>query len=259
MTPNELLPEPLPLEPLELLARWLDEAGAAGLTPNPNAMVLATADAAGRPHARVVLCKELRVLPGYVTFFTNYLSVKGRDLQANPRAAAVMHWDRLGRQVRLEGCVARCAQTESDAYFASRPWQSRLSAWASRQSEPVGSRAELERTLQDTARRFGAPQPFEVEVDVDVRADADADAVPPDPGVSIERPPYWGGYQLWIEAVELWVAGAARLHDRARWQRTLSRVGTDASAGATGATGAAGAAGATLFDTGPWRATRLQP
>lgn len=231
MTPHrEFLPEPLPVEPLEMVERWLAEAVAANSRPNPNAMVLATADGHGVPHARVVLCKELRVRPGYITFFTNYQSHKGRDLEQNPRAAAVMHWDRLGRQVRLEGRVVQITAGESDAYFASRPWQSRIGAWASRQSEPVGSRAELTRALQSAAQRFGVPSPLAV------------DAAAPDPGVAIDRPPHWGGYHLWIEAVELWVAGDARLHDRARWQRTLSP-----------------AASASVFDPGPWQATRLQP
>lgn len=246
MTPQrEYLPEPLPIEPLELVARWLAEAVAGGFRPNPNAMVLATADVQGVPHARVVLCKDLRVRPGYVTFFTNYQSHKARDLMENPRAAAVMHWDRLGRQVRLEGRVVQITAGESDAYFASRPWQSRIGAWASRQSAPVGSRAELTRALQGAAQRFGVPSPLAV------------DSAEPDPGVVIDRPPYWGGYHLWIEAVELWVAGDARLHDRARWQRPLKPV---SAAGASDA-GAQGTGGppSGAFDPGPWQATRLQP
>jgi pyridoxamine 5'-phosphate oxidase len=243
---QEFLPEPLPAEPLEVVARWLAEAVAAGFGPNPNAMVLATADARGYPHARVVLCKDLRVRPGYVTFFTNYESHKARDLSANPRAAAVMHWDRLGRQVRLEGRVVQTTAGESDAYFASRPWQSRVGAWASRQSEPVGSRAELERALQLVAQRFGVRSPLAVE------------ATEPDPGVVIGRPPHWGGYHLWIEAVELWVSGDARLHDRARWQRTLTPA-PPAGGARTAGTARAGSAPSGTFDPGPWQATRLQP
>jgi pyridoxamine 5'-phosphate oxidase len=244
---REFLPEALPEEPLPLVARWLAEAEAADLQPNANAMVLATADAGGAPHARVVLCKELRVRPGYVTFFTHYDSAKGRDLTENPRAAAVMHWDRLNRQVRLEGRIVPTTAGESDAYFASRPWQSRLGAWASRQSKPLGSRGELEGALLAAARQFGTPSPL------------DADATAPDPGVSIERPPQWGGYHLWIEAVELWVGGDARLHDRARWQRSLTAAATAGAGGIGIGIGTAAPCASGVFDTGPWRSTRLHP
>jgi pyridoxamine 5'-phosphate oxidase len=219
MTPGmQLLPEKLPPEPLEVVARWLAEAFEAASQPNPNSMVLATIDAHGAPSARVVLCKDIRTQPGYVTFFTNYRSRKGRELAKNPRAAAVMHWDALGRQVRLEGLVTRASAADSDAYFSSRPWQSRLGAWASAQSEPIDSHAQLVQAFEHAAQRFGTPSP----------------------AIVIPRPPHWGGYHLWIDAVELWVEGPARLHDRARWQRDLARreVG---------------------FDAGPWRATRLQP
>lgn len=229
---RELLPQVLPAEPLELVARWLNEALQAGAQPNPNAMVLATADAAGVPSARVVLCKQLHPGLGYLTFFSNYQSRKGRDLATNPRAVAVMHWDALRRQVRLEGRVTRTTAAESDAYFASRPWQSRLAAWASQQSEPIGSRAQMEHALDAAAQRFGTPSPLSA-----------GDAAP-DPGVAIARPAHWGGYQLWIEAVELWVEGAARLHDRARWQRPLRATATGAGA---------------AYEGGPWQATRLQP
>jgi pyridoxamine 5'-phosphate oxidase len=221
------LPDELPAEPLELVSAWLGDAARAGSTM-PNAMVLATIDEHGAPAARVVLCKEVCVRPGYVTFYTNYLSRKGLELDRNPRAAAVLYWDTLGRQVRLEGQVSRASAAESDAYFASRPWQARLGAWASAQSMPVGSRAQLAQAVDDVARRFGTPSPL--------ASDDDA----PDPGVAIPRPPHWGGYHLWIDAVELWLEGAARLHDRARWQRTLRPS----------------AAG---FETGPWSATRLYP
>ena len=225
---HERLPDALPAEPLELLQRWLGEAVEAGLTPNPSAMVLATVDGHGAPDARVVLCKELRPQPGYATFFTNYQSRKADELAGNPRAAAVFHWDALHRQARLEGRVTRTTAAESDTYFASRHWQSRLGAWASQQSQPIGSREQLEQSLEQLARRFEAPSPLQ------------ADPTAPDPGIRIARPPHWGGYRLWIAAVELWVEGAARLHDRARWRRELQ----PAAAG---------------FTAGPWQATRLQP
>ena len=152
---TELLSEPLPEEPFATITRWLAEASAKLRQPNPNAMTLATATPDGRPSARVVLCKDIVADPGYVVFYTNYHSRKGRELEGNPRAAAVMHWDSLGRQVRLEGLVDQAPAPESDAYFASRALQSRIGAWASAQSEPVGSRAQLLAAVQEAARRFG--------------------------------------------------------------------------------------------------------
>jgi pyridoxamine 5'-phosphate oxidase len=224
---REHLPDPLPAEPLELAARWLAEATGRAIQPNPNAMVLATADAAGRPSARVVLCKQIVPQPGYVTFYSNYHSRKGRELQANPRAAVVMHWDPLHRQLRVEGPIVRAPAAESDAYFASRNWQSRLGAWASQQSEPIGSRNELYKAVARAALRLALPTPPE-------------DEQAPDPGQRIPRPPHWGGYHLWAEAVELWVEGSARIHDRVRWSRTLTPLGD-------------------AYEAGAWSATRLQP
>ena len=248
---TELLPEPLPPEPLEVVARWLAEAIQAHTQPNPNSMILATIGAHGAPSARVVLCKEIRPQPGTITFFTNYLSRKGRELAHDPRVAAVMHWDALGRQVRLEGAVTPTSAAESDAYFASRTWQSRLGAWASQQSQPIASHAQLVQAYEDAARRFGAPSPL--------ASDVAASAAPPSASPSsaaplavIPRPPHWGGYRLWIDAVELWVEGTARLHDRARWQRRL----TPFAAASTTPSAAAAPSG---FDAGPWSATRLQP
>ena len=138
---KEHLPDQLPAEPLTLVADWLSQAARANVQPNPNAMVLATVDAQGAPSARVILCKEIRPDTGYITFFTNYLSRKGAELSANTRAAVVMYWDVLHRQVRLEGRVTPTTAAESDAYFASRTWQSRIGAWASEQSAPIASRA----------------------------------------------------------------------------------------------------------------------
>ena len=138
---TETLPDPLPANPLEIAAQWLAQARLDAAQPNPNSMVLATVDGRGQPSARVVLCKDIAAEAGFITFYTNYLSRKGRELEMNPRAAAVFHWDHRHRQVRAEGRVARMSDAESDAYFSSRPWQSRLGAWASRQSEPVESRA----------------------------------------------------------------------------------------------------------------------
>ncbi|HET9390134.1 MAG TPA: pyridoxamine 5'-phosphate oxidase [Steroidobacteraceae bacterium] len=227
---TELLPDPLPGEPLLVINRWLAESWKLRQQPNPNSMVLATVDPDGRPSARVVLCKEIVPQPGYLVFYTNYLSRKGMDLTRNPRAALVMHWDGLHRQVRVEGPVVQAPAADSDAYFASRPWQSRLGAWASAQSQPVASRQDLQAAVADAARRFGTPVPF--------------GGAGEGPGVSdfvIPRPPHWGGFHIWAEAVELWVEGEARIHDRARWTRPLTKRADG------------------LFDAGPWNSTRLQP
>jgi pyridoxamine 5'-phosphate oxidase len=217
----DLLSDPLPAEPLVVAADWLAQAWRERLQPNPNAMVLATSTAEGVPSARVVLCKDISPTPGYVVFYTNYDSRKGRELAANARAAVVMHWDHLHRQVRVEGRVVKTPSADSDAYFASRAVESRIGAWASHQSQPVASRADLLKAVEVAAKRFG-PNSAGGEI-------------------TLPRPPHWGGFRLWAESVELWVEGAARIHDRVRWTRTLTPRGES------------------QFDTGPWAATRLQP
>lgn len=184
----------------------------------------ATIDPDGRPSARVVLCKELVEKDGYLVFYTNYRGRKGRALEANPRAAAVLHWDHFDRQVRVEGPVVRSPAAESDAYFHSRRWESRVGAWASDQSEPIASRAALLAKVQSTARELG----------VDLAAGVAGQPV------EIERPPHWGGYRLWFDRVELWCGGVGRVHDRAAWTRALTPAGEG-------------------FRAGPWSATRLQP
>lgn len=214
MVPEQSLPDPLPTEPFTLAAAWLNEATQRGDQPNPNAMVLATSDASGRPSARIVLCKEIEPNAGSVRFVSNYESRKGQELAANPRAALVFHWDHLHRQVRMEGLVTRATIAESDSYFATRPRDSQLGAHASRQSQPVASPAALQAQLDAVRRKFSGPVP---------------------------RPSHWGGYVMWVDVVELWVAGVSRLHDRARWTRELS----DSCS--------------TRPVAGPWTATRLQP
>lgn len=197
MVPDQSLPDPLPAEPLSLAAAWLQEATRRKDQPNPNAMVLATCDADGQPSARVVLCKEIEPASGSIRFVSNYASRKGRELDANPRAALVLHWDHLHRQVRLEGIVEKASAVDSDSYFASRARNSQLGAHASRQSQPVASPAALQGQLDAVRERF------------------------PD-GTVVPRPPDWGGYVFWVNAAELWVEGSARLHDRARWTRELT-------------------------------------
>ena len=149
---TELLPDPLPQDPLAVTQAWLQAAFAAQWQPNPNAMVLATSTPDGRPSARVVLLRDIVPEPGYVQFYTNYLSMKGKQLKDNPRAAAVIHWDAMHRQVRLEGPVTFAPAADSDRYFAARAWPKRIGAWASAQSAPVDSRATLLKSLADSAR-----------------------------------------------------------------------------------------------------------
>lgn len=231
--PVQFLPSPLPRLPLATAAEWLALARRRADQPNPNAMVVASVGEGGLPSARVVLCKEIVIDPGYVCFHTNYDSRKGREIEAHPRVAIVMHWDHLYRQVRIEGQVVRAPAAESDAYFLTRPWQRRVGAWASAQSQPVDSRADLERAVVETAQRFGVPVP----------GPEDA-AAPAGTGDQIPRPPHWGGYHVYADAVELWIEGESRIHDRARWVRTL-RPSPDAGSPPIG-----------LDD---WRCTRLQP
>ncbi len=222
---TETLPDPLPGNPLEVAKQWLAQAELDAEQPNPNAMVLATVDGRGYPSARVVLCKEINAQPGFILFYTNYRSRKGRELETSRRAAVVFHWDHHHRQVRGEGPVEALSEAENDAYFRTRTWQSRIGAWASEQSQPVESRRALASALAATARRFGIPyggpgteEPERVDVDV-------------------PRPPHWGGYRLVPEAVELWVEGEFRIHDRARWTRSLTEQASTAA----------------------WSVTRLQP
>lgn len=223
------LPDPLPQDPMPLAATWLQQAWDEKVQRNPNSMALATTDADGRASVRIVLCKEIVADPGYLVFYTNYDSRKGRELAAQPWAAVVFQWDQLRRQLRVEGPVATSPAGESDEYFASRPWQSRLAAIASQQSAPISSRQALLARLRETVARYGAPDPFQASDSVEV------------PDLKLPRPPGWGGYRLWAETVEFWVEGEHRLHDRVCWTRELKTSGS------------------TRSQTRPWQHQRLQP
>lgn len=177
-------------DPVAQFLKWLGEARAAH-PDDFTSMVLATADRSGRPSARVVLLKGCDAR-GFV-FFTHYESRKGRELAENPRAALVFYWPEFDRQVRVEGTVERTAPEESDAYFQTRPLGARIGACVSRQSEPIASREELERAVQEAAERFGdGPVPC---------------------------PDSWGGYRVLPDEVEIWQGRENRLHDRFRYRR----------------------------------------
>lgn len=176
--------------PVRQLEKWLKDAIDAE-HPEPTAMTLATVSEAGVPAARIVLLKRLD--DDGLGFFTNYDSEKGRHLEKNPNASASFFWVLLERQVRVTGIVRKMSREASEAYFHSRPRESQLGAWASRQSTPIEGREALERALSDVRRRFGDGE--------------------------IPCPPYWGGYVLAPTQVEFWQGGAARLHDRLRYTR----------------------------------------
>jgi pyridoxamine 5'-phosphate oxidase len=177
-------------DPLRQFERWFAEAREAGLAA-PEAMTLATATADGRPSARMVLLKAADER-GF-GFHTNYESRKGTELAANPHAALLFWWQPLGRQVRVEGLVARVPAPESEAYFRTRPLASRIAAWASPQSRPLAGRAELDRLYAEAGARF--------------------------PGENVPLPPHWGGLRLVPDAYEFWQHGDDRLHDRVRYER----------------------------------------
>jgi pyridoxamine 5'-phosphate oxidase len=193
--------DPLPSDPFPIAARWLDEAFGAGLQPNPHGIALATVDGVGRPDVRWVLCKALEPASGALVFFTNKRSPKGAALRARPYASAAFFFAPQERQVRISGSVSEVSDAESDAYFATRPLDSRGGAWASAQSEPIVSRAALEGAYAREAARLGAQSG-------DERA-------------PVPRPPHWGGYRIRAERVELWRGRLGRLHDRALWTREL--------------------------------------
>ena len=179
-------------DPLVRARQWQQEAWDAEPT-DAHAAALATADGDGLPNVRMVLVQDITEgAAGGFVFYTNLNSVKGREIAANPHAALVLHWKSLERQLRARGPLQPVDAAQADAYFSSRPYQSRVGAWASQQSEPLGSRSEL----LAAAARIAARHP-----------------------ISPPRPPHWSGFFLRPLEIEFWCSGAFRLHDRFRWSR----------------------------------------
>jgi pyridoxamine 5'-phosphate oxidase len=210
--PNDLT-DPLPESPLAILGRWFEEAKASATIRNHDAMAIATVDAAGGPQVRMVLCRGFDAERGTFAFYTNRESPKASELEQTPRASGVFYWDALARQARISGRVERTGEADSDAYFAGRHPQSQVAAWTSAQSQPIGSRGALMANFDQTAKSFDGLEG------------------------SIPRPPFWGGYEIAADRIELWVEGEGRLHDRAVWTREFE----------------------TLGDADHWHVQRLQP
>jgi len=223
------LPTVLPSDPMDWAKAWLDEAVRNEVQRNPNSMTAVTVNGDGQPSARVVLCKEFIAEPGYLVFYTNYKSDKARHIAGNSKVALLFHWDSFGRQVRIEGQAILSPVEESDAYFASRDWGSQLGAWGSDQSSPLESRSALIAQGGSRAMKLG------------VGAAKSLKSIAVSDRPIIQRPPHWGGIRVWASRIELWIEGTDRIHDRARWNRSLvaNEDGT--------------------FMVGEWTGNRLQP
>jgi pyridoxamine 5'-phosphate oxidase len=185
----------LPVDPMELIATWLEEAGKSG-NPMPTAMTLATVERNGQPSARVVLLKK--VDDGRLIFYTNYHSRKSREIRNHARVAAHFFWPELERQVKISGIARPVDDEDSDRYFHSRPKESNISAWASPQSEVVPDRQYLEQEFEKYRRKY-----------------EDAGEIP--------RPAYWGGYAIIPSRIEFWQGGRNRLHDRIEYNKKEER------------------------------------
>lgn len=223
------LPGELPTDPMHWADAWIKEAEAAEIQRNPCSMTVVTVGQDAQPSTRVVLCRAFVPDPGYLVFYTNYRSRKCAELNENPKVATQFHWDGLGRQVRIEGVAVRSPESESDEYFVTRDRGSQLGAWGSDQSEAIASRDALIAQIRERAAGLG------------VTLLDGADCVPQETSPAIARPPHWGGIRVWATAIELWMEGADRIHDRALWQRDIVRTSEHA------------------FSVTPWNGIRLQP
>ncbi len=221
---GERLPDTLPDSPFPIFKSWFDQAWDERITPNTNAMTISTLHEDGFPDSRIVLCKEIEPDAGNIVFYTNYNGAKGQQLAQSPFASVVFHWDQYERQVRIRGRVTHATEAESDRYFASRRLESRLGAWISDQSQPIESRQALLDKAAEVIAGLGL----------------DTAALMNGEDVVVPRPPHWGGFRIHAQSVELWAGGVGRVHDRARWNRELTKSGDG-------------------YVCGPWSSTRLQP
>ena len=185
-TRGELVEESLPSNPFELFTHWFDDASNAAGIVEPNAMVLNTVNAEAEPDSRIVLLKDLR--KDAFVFYTNYESHKGQQIALNGNCTLLFPWVNLERQVIIRGFASRVSEEESNAYFNSRPQSSRIGAWASSQSTPIGSRKDLEKQLKKFEAKYS--------------------------GVDIPKPPHWGGFAVDPKEIEFWQGRPNRLHDR---------------------------------------------
>lgn len=201
---GEIRLENLPADPIEAFGLWLNEARSNPIVVEANAMVLATVDHAGTPTSRSVLLKG--ITDDCFTFFTNYSSRKGQDIHSQPNVSLLFPWFPLERQVSITGIAEKISGEESEEYFASRPWESQIGAWASKQSQPLGSRKELEDRWSAAAAKW--PQ-----------------------GTTVPMPDYWGGYNVIPNSIEFWQGRYSRLHDRLRFERPLHRNEDDHAGG----------------------------
>lgn len=187
--------KPLPADPFAAFAQWLHEASANPFIVEANAMVLSTVDHAGELSSRIVLLKDVS-RHGF-TFFTHYSSRKGKAIHSQPHVALLFPWHAMERQVIINGDAQQIPRSESEEYFATRPWASQITAWASRQSAPLGSREELAERWKSVAAKW--PE-----------------------GGAVPTPPEWGGYRVFPASIEFWQGGNSRLHDRLRYERSVT-------------------------------------
>jgi pyridoxamine 5'-phosphate oxidase len=204
---SDLLPDPLPANPLPLVHGWYEEAQREISTAS--AMALATVTPEGRPSARMVICRGLDTEAGWLVFYTDRDSHKGEALAKHPWASLVFYWAAVARQVRVDGPVTHAPEADSDAYWRGRPRDANVAAVASDQSRPLAARADFLARMAAVSARY--------------------------PG-AVPRPPRWGGYRVWAERVELWAGQPARAHDRAVWARELRATGDGYAGGAWSAT-----------------------
>ena len=192
------------LNPLDTLDDWMNEVRESNTQPNPNCMSIATVDSNGSPNSRMVLCKELDTHKGYLTFYTHYYSIKSEELKNNAKCSALFHWDKFGLQARLKGFVKRCSDSKNDDYFSSRDIGSQIAAWTSDQSKEIESLGKMKDSYQEIMNKFQINDLEEAKE------------------IKVPRPDFWGGYDMWIEEIELWKNQKNRFHDRLKFKRKIT-------------------------------------